>query len=156
MSNLDVTANGLKNKPVKDSLTVALDAINDRWSLHVVRALAFGAARYTEILRAVGAPRDILASRLKTLTESGIVQPRPTETGRGAGYELTEKGKGLCQIILVLKRWGDTYREEGVPSVRFVHDACGQVFVAEVCCEACGRPARSGELSVGHPEETRR
>src|SRR5213595_1155718 len=132
MSNLDVPAHGLKNKPTKDSLAVALDAINDRWSLHVVRALAFGAARYTEILRAVGAPRDILASRLKTLTESGIVQPRATETSRAAGYELTQKGKDLCQIILVLKRWGDTYREEGVPSVQFVHDACGQVFVAEV------------------------
>ncbi len=155
MSNLNTTTGGLKNKPVKDSLAVALDAINDRWSLHVVRALAFGAARYTEILRAVGAPRDILASRLKALTESGIVRPRSTETGRTAGYELTPKGKDLCQIILVLKRWGDTYREEGVPSVEFLHDACGQVFVAEVCCEACGKAAAAGELSVRHPEGPR-
>ncbi|WP_427135207.1 winged helix-turn-helix transcriptional regulator [Pseudarthrobacter sp. S9] len=155
MSNFhDLTADGLKNKPMKDSLAVALDAINDRWSLHVVRALAFGASRYTEILRAVGAPRDILASRLKKLTESGIVQARSTENGGGAGYELTQKGKDLGQLILVLKRWGDTYRDEDVPSVEFVHDACGQVFVAEVRCEACGRPVKPGELSIHRPEET--
>src|ERR1700712_5220864 len=98
MSNLDHhIANGLEIKPTKDSLAGALDAINDRWSLHIVRALAFGACRYTEILRAVGAPRDVLAARLKKLTESGIVQAKSAD---GTGYELTQKGKDLGQVIL--------------------------------------------------------
>ncbi|MFG1839943.1 winged helix-turn-helix transcriptional regulator [Micromonospora sp. NPDC049175] len=126
---------------------MALDAVNDRWSLHIVRALAFGASRYTEILRAVGAPRDVLAARLRKLAESGILQARASENGKVAGYELTQKGKDLGQVILVLKRWGDTYSEGDVPRVDFVHDVCGQVFVAEVRCQACGRPVRSGELS---------
>ncbi|WP_410821324.1 winged helix-turn-helix transcriptional regulator [Micromonospora sp. 050-3] len=126
---------------------MALDAVNDRWSLHIVRALAFGASRYTEILRAVGAPRDVLAARLRKLAESGILQARATENGKVAGYELTQKGKDLGQVILVLKRWGDTYSEGDVPSVEFIHDVCGQVFVAEVRCQACGKPVRSGELS---------
>lgn len=126
---------------------MALDAVNDRWSLHIVRALAFGASRYTEILRAVGAPRDVLAARLRKLAESGILQARAAEDGKVAGYELTQKGKDLGQVILVLKRWGDTYSEGDVPRVDFIHDACGQVFVAEVLCRACGKPFRSGELS---------
>ncbi|WP_433131936.1 winged helix-turn-helix transcriptional regulator [Micromonospora sp. CA-240977] len=126
---------------------MALDAVNDRWSLHIVRALAFGASRYTEILRAVGAPRDVLAARLRKLAESGILQARATENGKVAGYELTQKGKDLGQVILVLKRWGDTYSESDVPRVDFTHDVCGEVFVAEVRCRACGKPVRSGELS---------
>lgn len=134
---------------MRDSLAVALDAIDDRWSLHVVRALAFGASRFTEILRSVGAPRDVLASRLKKLTESGIVQPRSTENGASAGYELTQKGKDLGQVILVLKRWGDAYRPDDVPLVEFIHDVCGNVFEAEVRCGACGLPVKSGEFSVG-------
>lgn len=142
------TASGLKIKPPRDALSVALDAVDDRWSLHIVRALAFGASRYTEILRAVGAPRDILSSRLRKLTESGILRPRSAEDGATAGYELTQKGKDLGQVILVLKRWGDTYREDDVPPVDFIHDVCGQVFVAEVLCQACGRPIRSGEFSL--------
>ncbi|MEU7803677.1 helix-turn-helix domain-containing protein [Micromonospora arborensis] len=126
---------------------MALDAVNDRWSLHIVRALAFGASRYTEILRAVGAPRDVLAARLRKLAETGILQARATENGKVAGYELTQKGKDLGLVILVLKRWGDTYSEGDVPRVDFIHDVCGQVFVAEVRCRACGKPVRSGELS---------
>ncbi|GAA4692460.1 helix-turn-helix domain-containing protein [Nocardioides conyzicola] len=138
----------MKSKPTRDSLAVALDAINDRWSLHIVRAVAFGASRYTDILRVVGAPRDVLSSRLRKLTESGILQPHSPEKGRLAGYELTEKGRDLGQVILVLKRWGDTYREDTVHKVDFIHDVCGEVFVAQVTCQACGRPIKSGEFSV--------
>ncbi|MDN3357392.1 helix-turn-helix domain-containing protein [Actinomadura sp. DC4] len=138
----------MKTKPGRDSLAVALDAINDRWSLHIVRAVAFGASRYTDILRDVGAPRDVLSARLQKLTESGILQPHSPEKGRMAGYELTQKGRDLGQVILVLKRWGDTYREDTVPRVDFIHEVCGEVFVAEVHCQACGRPIRSGEFSV--------
>lgn len=141
------SADSLESKPVRDALAVALDAIDDRWSLHIVRALAFGASRYTEILRSVGAPRDVLAARLKKLTESGIIAPKAVE---GTGYELTQKGRDLGQVILVLKRWGEVYRDADVPDVDFIHDVCGQVFVAEVHCQACGRPFRSGELSVEH------
>ena len=140
----------MEAKPTRDSLAVALDAINDRWSLHIVRAVAFGASRFTDILRDVGAPRDVLASRLRKLTESGILQPHSPEKGRLAGYELTQKGRDLGQVILVLKRWGDTYREDTVSQVEFIHDVCGEVFVAEVCCRACGKPIQSGEFSVDH------
>ncbi|MFG3554562.1 winged helix-turn-helix transcriptional regulator [Micromonospora sp. NPDC047557] len=138
----------MNSKPSRDTLAVALDAVNDRWSLHIVRALAFGASRYTEILRAVGAPRDVLAARLRKLAETGILRARSTEDGKVAGYELTQKGRDLGQVILVLKRWGDTYSDADVPKVDFIHDVCGEVFVAEVCCQACGRPLRSGELSL--------
>jgi DNA-binding HxlR family transcriptional regulator len=139
---------GLNSKPARDTLAVALDAVNDRWSLHIVRALAFGASRYTEILRAVGAPRDVLAARLRKLAETGILQTRTAEDGKVAGYELTQKGRDLGHVILVLKRWGDTYSDADVPQIDFIHDPCGEVFVAEVRCRACGEPLRSGELSL--------
>ena len=139
----------MKIKPKKDALAVALDAVDDRWSLHVVRALAFGASRYTEILRAVGAPRDVLAARLRSLTESGIVTARGD--GPRAGYELTQKGRDLAQVILVLKRWGDAYREGDVEVVDFVHEPCGEVFVAELHCQACGRALQPGELRAPAP-----
>lgn len=130
-----------------DSLAVALDAINDRWSLHVVRAVAFGSSRYTDILEAVGAPRDVLSARLRALTDAGILQPADPSRGRMAGYALTEKGRELSRVILVLKRWGDTWKDESTPQTDFTHDPCGHTFMAEVCCLACGRPLRAGELS---------
>lgn len=144
---------GLENKPKRDSLAVALDAVSDRWSLHIVRAVAFGASRYTDILRAVGAPRDVLSSRLRKLTASGILRPHSPEKGRLAGYELTRKGRELGRVVLVLKRWGDTHGGDDVPRVDFVHDVCGEVFVAEVHCRACGSPIGSGEFSVHHASQ---
>ncbi len=152
MSN-ERTGDSLKNKPRNDSLAVALDAVNDRWSLHIVRAVAFGASRYTDILRSVGAPRDVLSSRLRVLTRAGILQPHAPERGRYSGYELTQKGRDLGQVILVLKRWGDAYRDGDTPPVNFVHDVCGEVFVAEVCCRACGSAVNSGEFSVDAAKE---
>ncbi len=143
------TEHGLEIKPEKDSLAIALDAINDRWSLHIVRAVAFGASRYTDILRSVGAPRDVLSSRLRALTRASILQPHSPEKRRYSGYELTRKGRDLGQVIRVLKRWGDTYRGDGGPPlVDFVHDVCGEVFVAEIRCQSCGRAVDSGEFSV--------
>lgn len=143
----------MKSQPPKDALSVALDAVNDRWSLHIVKALAFGASRYTDILRVVGAPRDVLASRLKKLAEMGIVEHLPPEAGT-AGYVLTKKGRDLSQVILVLKRWGDSYGPEGVPQVHIVHHSCGQTFVAELRCQACGQPFASGDLSLADDSST--
>ncbi|GAB3958114.1 hypothetical protein GCM10027614_74980 [Micromonospora vulcania] len=48
----------------------------------------------------------------------------------------------------MLKRWGDTYADADVPKVDFIHDVCGEVFVAVVRCQACGLPVRTGELSL--------
>ena len=156
MSNhLDASDLGLDSKPNRDSLAVALDAVNDRWSLHVIRAVAFGAIRFTDILREVGAPRDVLSARLRQLTESGILAPAAPERGRHAGYKLTSKGRELGQVILVLKRWGDHYCDDDVATSDFVHTPCGSIFVAQVCCEACGRPVGDGPFSLAlRPEDS--
>ncbi|OII25173.1 hypothetical protein BIV01_12580 [Curtobacterium sp. MCBA15_013] len=112
-----------------------------------MRALALGSHRYTELVRALGTPRDVLAGRLRRLTEEGIVRAvSETPGGRPRGYELTDKGHDLGQVILVLKRWGDRYGAEDLPRRTIVHVPCGQPFVAEVRCEQCGREVATGEL----------
>ena len=144
----------LKNRPGPDSLSVALDAVNDRWSLHVVRAVSFGAARFTDILEEVGAPRDVLTARLRTLVERGVLERKAPERGRLAGYALTQKGRDLGAVILVLKRWGDTYRDESVRGIDLRHEPCGATFVAEVTCQHCGRPVRAEDISYDRTSAT--
>ncbi len=142
----DATGDGLESKPT-DALSAALDAISDRWSLHIVRGLALGAHRYTEIVRLLGTPRDVLAARLRRLTDEGIVQPIPGEAGgRSRGYELTEKGRDLGQVVLVLKRWGDRYAAPDLPRRTILHVTCGHPFVAEVRCQGCGHGVGLGDL----------
>jgi DNA-binding HxlR family transcriptional regulator len=89
-------------------IAVALDVLGERWTLLIVRELLAGPRRYGQLLDALsGIGTNLLAERLKTLTELGVVQPLDTERRR-AGYPLTELGEQLREPLLGLARWGLT------------------------------------------------
>lgn len=132
---------------LSDALSVALDAVSDRWSLHVVRVLAFGAVRFTDIVTATGAPRDVLTARLRRLVDDEIVERRPYQEGSvREGYFLTEKGRDLARVLLVLKAWGDTHSPPEARRRRFVHTPCGATFEALIVCAHCGQGVAEHEL----------
>ena len=128
------------------SIADALEIVGDRWSLLVVRELFYDQRRFTDIARNTGAPRDILATRLRKLEEYGVIT-RKAYSDRPPRYEyrLTAAGRALSPVLLSLKRWGDRYAVDGPPPVDFEH-SCGATFKAEVTCAACGEPVRAGEL----------
>src|SRR6266581_3038045 len=83
----------------------ALNVVGERWALLIVRDLFIGPRRYSELLRGLGGiPTDILAARLRTLQEHGIL--RQAGEGRAQRYELTESGQGLGPVLRELGRWG--------------------------------------------------
>lgn len=83
----------------------ALNVVGERWSLLVVRDLLLGPRRYSELLNGLGGiGTDILAARLRTLIEHGIVQQ--TDVGRARRYELTDEGRALRPVLEELSRWG--------------------------------------------------
>jgi DNA-binding HxlR family transcriptional regulator len=83
----------------------ALNVVGERWSLLIVRDLFLGPRRYSELLRGLGGiPTDILAARLRTLQQEGIV--RQVGEGRAQRYELTESGQALAPVLTELGRWG--------------------------------------------------
>lgn len=90
------------------SLACALDRIGERWSLLIVRELALGPLRFSDLDRNVGgAPTDILTKRLRELEEHDIVRRRPLDLpATGVAYELTEVGRELERPMLELGRWG--------------------------------------------------
>jgi DNA-binding HxlR family transcriptional regulator len=83
----------------------ALNVVGERWSLLIVRDLILGPRRYSELQKGLGGvPTDILAARLRTLQEQGIV--RQIGTGRSRRYELTDSGQALGPVLRELGRWG--------------------------------------------------
>ena len=83
----------------------ALNVVGERWALLIVRDLFLGPRRYSELLKGLGGiPTDILAARLRTLQEQGVV--RQVGEGRARGYELTESGQALGPVLRELGRWG--------------------------------------------------
>lgn len=89
-------------------LAAGLDIVGERWTLLIVRELLAGPCRYNELLANLpGIGTNLLADRLKFLTEVGVVRQRPSrEGGKVRTYELTEQGEGLRDAVLGLARWG--------------------------------------------------
>jgi DNA-binding HxlR family transcriptional regulator len=86
----------------------ALDLVGERWALLVVRELMHGPKRYTDLAEHLpGIGTNILASRLRSLEECGIVTKRRLPPPAASQvYELTEYGRGLRTVMRELAVWG--------------------------------------------------
>jgi DNA-binding HxlR family transcriptional regulator len=86
----------------------ALDLIGERWALLVVRELALGPKRFTDLRDGLpGIASNVLSTRLRQLERDGIVRRRQLPVPAPARvYELTEHGRELVPIMLALGRWG--------------------------------------------------
>lgn len=89
-----------------------LEAFGDRWSLLILRDIVFrGKRTYGEFLKSEeGIATNILASRLATLEEAGILKKRPDpDDARKDRYLLTEKGLDLIPVLFEIMVWSARY-----------------------------------------------
>lgn len=95
-------------------LAAGLNVIGERWSLLIVRELLISSARYNEILDNLpGMGPNLLADRLRMLTEHGVIEQLPVPgDGRGKLYQLTELGEQLRGPLLDLAKWGMQFLAE--------------------------------------------
>jgi DNA-binding HxlR family transcriptional regulator len=84
--------------------------IGDRYSLLVLRELALDVHRFNDIRRNIGAPRETLTIRLRTLEDAGLLERRPySEHPPRDEYVLTEAGLALTPVLRALRSWGARY-----------------------------------------------
>ncbi|WP_199444308.1 winged helix-turn-helix transcriptional regulator [Umezawaea beigongshangensis] len=95
-------------------LAGALNVIGERWTLLVVRELLIGPTRFTELIDNLpGIGPNLLADRLRSLVEQGVVEQQPVPgDGRARQYALTEVGAQLGPPVLALARWGLRFLDE--------------------------------------------
>ena len=88
----------------------ALDVIGDWWSLLIIRDAMLGRRRFGEFQKSLGLARNILTTRLRMLTEEGILATAPASDGSAyQEYLLTEKGRGLFPVIVALRQWSEAF-----------------------------------------------
>ncbi|MGI9657544.1 MAG: winged helix-turn-helix transcriptional regulator [Gaiellaceae bacterium] len=107
-------------------LSAALDLFGDRWTLLVIRDLAFrGKRSFSEIRDSPeGVATNILADRLERLEAGGIVtKTRDPEDGRRFSYGLTDKGKDLIPALVELIVWSAAHHEGTHAAPGFVEAA---------------------------------
>jgi DNA-binding HxlR family transcriptional regulator/putative sterol carrier protein len=103
------------------ALARALDVAGDRWTLLIVRELAPGPRRFTDLVDGLpGISRKLLTERLRTLERDGIVarQELPPPAARQV-YELTDDGRDLAHAMAPLIAWGARRIGERKPTESF-------------------------------------
>lgn len=75
----------------------AAELFCERWNALIIRDLAAGPRRFSELKRGVPLMSpSLLSSRLKWLTQEGVIR-RHSGGGGHRGYELTEGGASSCR-----------------------------------------------------------
>ncbi|MET0450607.1 MAG: helix-turn-helix domain-containing protein [Mycobacterium sp.] len=83
----------------------AMELLDERWTMLVVRELLLGSSHFNELRR--GVPKmspALLSKRLKSLTRAGVV--RRVEADGRTTYFLTDSGRELGEVVEALGRWG--------------------------------------------------
>ena len=94
-------------------INLTLEVVGDKWSLLIIRDMMFGNRRhFRELLTKSeeGISSNILADRLKTLLDQGIITwaDDPSHKQKGI-YSLTEQGIELLPILAQMSGWGFKY-----------------------------------------------
>ncbi|NIX75620.1 winged helix-turn-helix transcriptional regulator [Microvirga terricola] len=93
-------------------INLTLEVVGDKWSLLIIRDMIFGNRRhFREMLKSEeGISSNILADRLKTLVDEGIITKADDPSHKQKTvYSLTEKGIELLPILAQMAVWGRKY-----------------------------------------------
>ncbi len=130
------------------SIARTLDVVGEWWTPMIVRDVAYGLRRFSEIQEDLGISANVLADRLESLVADGVLetsvyQDRPVRRE----YRLTEKGADLIPALIALMEWGDRWSwPEGRGPVEVLHDGCGEPVSVEIRCEHCHQEVSAAEL----------
>ena len=140
-------------------INLTLEVVGDKWSLLIIRDMIFGNRRhFRELLTKSeeGIASNILADRLKTLVEQGIVTKADDPSHKQkAIYSLTEQGIELLPILARMAGWGRKYlpvsEELGIRAQLLTEGgpAMWDEFMAELRESHLGAPPRRGAKPGG-------
>ena len=94
-------------------VSMASEVIAERWTPLILREIVlFDRHHFTEIQHGVGRiSQSLLAQRLRTLEEAGVIERRPNVLGRGWEYHPTQAGRELETVLNELGIWAQHWLE---------------------------------------------
>jgi DNA-binding HxlR family transcriptional regulator len=131
------------------SVARALEVVGERWTLLIVRDALLGVSRFSEFQRSLGIARNVLADRLESLVQAGVLERRQDHASGHPDYLLTPRGRALEPVILQLMHWGDELHAapSGPPRIA-AHAGCGGRVDHELECRRCGARVRYRDIEV--------
>jgi len=132
------------------SIARSLEVIGEWWTLLILRDVFLGFTRFEEMQERLGIARNVLATRLQTLVDAGVLERRSyDEARRRHDYVLTDKGKALWPVLVTIRQWGDEWMVgEGREPVAMVHDTCGERTTGMLTCDHCRQELEPRDVRV--------
>ncbi len=93
-------------------MALAADLLGDRWTLLILREAFYGVQRYDDLLNDLGISRSMLSSRLRTMTQNGLLESfdyREDSDRTRRGYRLSAAGWALVPVMMSLAEWGEDH-----------------------------------------------
>lgn len=142
-------------KDLHCSIARSLEVLGEKWTLLVVREASWGRTRFSEFRQALGVAPDVLADRLSTLVDVGVLERRPYRVDGGRRreeYVLTSAGEDLRLVLGALSVWGDEHQPSPARRpVSFVEASTGEP-VALSFVTSDGRRLEPGAVQALRPE----
>jgi DNA-binding HxlR family transcriptional regulator len=134
-------------EPRPCSIAATLAIVGEKHCLLVLREAFLGVRRFDAMVRNIGAPRDVLAARLRRLVEAGVLEKvLYSERPQRFEYRPTPAGWELQPVLLILMNWGDRHLTDAPPMV--VEHSCGADLNPVVVCGSCGHEATRNTLTA--------
>ncbi len=127
------------------SIWRALEVVGDVPVLLIMEQAFLGRHRFGDFVDETGIARSVIANRLAKLVEAGLLSKDDT---RRSGYHLTEMGRGLFPVALMILRWQQLWElgERGF-KISLVHSSCGQNTLPIPACDHCQGEVDPREVS---------
>ncbi|MEC9345554.1 MAG: helix-turn-helix domain-containing protein [Pseudomonadota bacterium] len=125
-----------------------LEVVGDWWTLLILRNAFHGMRTFDAFQQQLGISSSVLSSRLKTLTEAGVLERRRSRDDRRSfEYRLTDCGLDLYPVLISLMEWGERWAAD--PRGRrldLIEKATGQPVAGVAVLSADGRPLSARDV----------
>jgi hypothetical protein len=97
----------------------------------------------------------VLSRRLIGMVDTGLLlcQQDQSDTRRNI-YRLTPASRDLFGYLVCFSTWASRDHLRQPSSIRPIHKSCGQPFVPQVLCNACGQVVKPWDVSFDRPAKT--
>jgi DNA-binding HxlR family transcriptional regulator len=131
-----------------NSVSRALAAVVDRWSLLILAAAFQGTKRFDGWRKGIGISSNILSLRLERLVRLGCLKKAVVpDGGRRLEYRLTPMGADLYPTALMFWRFDRLWSQRrAMQPATLTHGTCGAVMAPVLVCAHCRAPVRARDV----------
>jgi DNA-binding HxlR family transcriptional regulator len=128
-------------------LSSTLGLVGEWWTVLILHDVFDGYHRFDELQANLGISSSLLTARLKRLVGAGILEKqRYQDHPPRSEYHLTELGRSLRPVLVVLAAWGNARLEPDARSMVLVDAATGVEAEPVVVDRRTGRPIDGPEF----------